>query len=246
MRHSNRGQGRVLIALALCICASLYAQTVPEAGVVTGSVAKTAPGTAAGKAMEAVSGQLSQAAADQAAPQAAQPTPQTAPTQVQSVQLPEPSGEVPLRVMVNKSILVNTTEKLKRVSVTDPAVADALVVTPNQVLVHGRAPGEVSLILWNDQEQSRAFDLRVDVDSTAAAEEIQKIFPVTASSATTSLGGCTVYMIPSSTSGVASNFSSERTWKTHCCSRFLTFSGVICESALWRWLIIVPEYVSQF
>jgi len=63
------------------------------------------------------------------------------------------------------------------VSVTDSAVADAMVVTPNQVLVHGRAPGEVSLILWNEQEQSRAFDLRVDVDATAAAEEIQKIFP---------------------------------------------------------------------
>lgn len=178
MRHSNRGQSRVLIAaLALCICAPLYAQTVSEAGAVTGSVAKTAPGTAAGKAMEAASGQLSPAAAEQAAPQPAQSAPQTAPAQVPAVPLPEQGGEVPLRVMVNKSILVNTTEKLKRVSVTDPSVADALVVTPNQVLVHGRAPGEVSLIMWNEQEQSRAFDLRVDVDSTAAAEEIQKIFP---------------------------------------------------------------------
>jgi pilus assembly protein CpaC len=178
MHYSNRGQSRVLIAaLALCICAPLYAQSVSEAGAVTGSVAKTAPGTAAGKGVEAASGQLSQAAAGQAAPQPAQSTPQAAPAQVQPAQLPEPAGEAPLRVMVDKSILVNTTEKLKRVSVTDPSVADALVVTPNQVLVHGRAPGEVSLILWNEEEQSRAFDLRVDVDSTAAAEEIQKIFP---------------------------------------------------------------------
>ena len=42
----------------------------------------------------------------------------------------ESQGSAPLRVMVGKSLLINTTERLKRVSVTDPAVADALVVTP--------------------------------------------------------------------------------------------------------------------
>jgi Flp pilus assembly secretin CpaC len=31
--------------------------------------------------------------------------------------------------MVGKSLLINTTERLKRVSVTDPNVADAIVVT---------------------------------------------------------------------------------------------------------------------
>jgi len=61
--------------------------------------------------------------------------------------------------------------------VTDPAIADALVVTPNQVLLHGRAPGEVSLLLWDEQERSRSFDLRVDVDATAAAEEMKRLFP---------------------------------------------------------------------
>ena len=89
----------------------------------------------------------------------------------------EPQGSAPLRVMVGKSLLINTSERLKRISVTDPAVADALVVTPTQVLVHGRTPGEVSLLIWDEAERSRAFDLRVDVDVTAAAEEIHRIFP---------------------------------------------------------------------
>src|ERR1051325_6668779 len=90
----------------------------------------------------------------------------------------QPSQEAaPLRVMVGKSVLINTSERLKRVAVTDPAVADALVVTPNQVLVHGRAPGEVSLLLWDEQERSRSFDLRVDVDVTTAAQEIHRLFP---------------------------------------------------------------------
>jgi len=86
-------------------------------------------------------------------------------------------GAAPLRVMVGKSLLINTTERLKRVSVADPAVADALVVTPTQVLVNGLAPGETSLLIWDELERSRSFDLRVDVDITAAAEEIRKLFP---------------------------------------------------------------------
>src|SRR5438105_6407264 len=86
-------------------------------------------------------------------------------------------GPAPLRVMVGKSLLINTTDRLKRVSVTDPEIADPQVITPTQVLVHGRSPGEVSLLIWDESERARSFDLRVDVDVTAAQEEVKRIFP---------------------------------------------------------------------
>jgi pilus assembly protein CpaC len=79
--------------------------------------------------------------------------------------------------MVGKSLLINTTERLKRISVTDPNIASALPITPTQILVHGRAPGEVSLLIWDELERSRSFDLRVDVDVSAAAEEEHRVFP---------------------------------------------------------------------
>jgi pilus assembly protein CpaC len=104
------------------------------------------------------------------------PAAQASTTTSTANQSPVPGGD-PLRVMVGKSILINTTERLKRVSVTDPAVADALVVTPTQVLVNGLSPGEVSLLIWDEMERSRSFDLRVDVDITAASEEIHRLFP---------------------------------------------------------------------
>ena len=103
--------------------------------------------------------------------------PAAAPNATSQTQEPEPSGSAPLRVMVGKSLLINTTERLKRVSVTDPTVADAQPVTPTQILVHGRSPGEVSLLIWDELERSRSFDLRVDVDVSAAAEEEKRIFP---------------------------------------------------------------------
>jgi pilus assembly protein CpaC len=110
---------------------------------------------------------------------APQPVPDQAPGPEASSSAPEAAaqGAAPLRVMVGKSLLINTTERLRRVSVTDDAVADAIVVTPTQILVHGRAAGEVSLLIWDELERSRSFDLRVDVDVSTAAEEERRVFP---------------------------------------------------------------------
>lgn len=118
-----------------------------------------------------------------------QAVPATAPTQPTaqqpadkgpqaSAQAPsEAEGGAPLRVMVGKSILINTTERIRRVSVTDPGVADPQVISPTQILVHGKSAGEVSLLIWDELERSRSFDLRVDVDVSGAAEEERRVFP---------------------------------------------------------------------
>ena len=111
---------------------------------------------------------------------AAQAPQETIPPAANQTTLPpqsQPTGSAPLRVMVDKSLLINTTERLKRISVTDPTVAYATVITPTQILVHGRAPGEVSLLIWDELERSRSFDLRVDVDVSACAEEEHRVFP---------------------------------------------------------------------
>ncbi len=119
-----------------------------------------------------------EAVSQQAATQAPQePTPPAAAQTTLPAQSAQPQGSAPLRVMVDKSLLINTTEQIKRISVTDPTVADPTVLTPTQILVHGRAPGEVSLIIWDENERSRSFDLRVDVDVSAAAEEEHRVFP---------------------------------------------------------------------
>ena len=112
---------------------------------------------------------------------AAAPPQEQAPSGTPQTTLPPQSaqsqGSAPLRVMVGKSLLINTTEPIKRISVTDPSVAYATPITPTQILVHGRAPGEVSLLIWDELERSRSFDLRVDVDVSAAAEEEHRVFP---------------------------------------------------------------------
>ena len=118
------------------------------------------------------------------------PSPQAAPPQTAPPQQERPSSaqnpagsqtpqepSVPLRLLTGKSLLVKTADRTRRVSVSDPTVANALVVTPNQILIEGRSPGEVSLIIWNEYEESRSFDVRVEVDTTAVADELKRDFP---------------------------------------------------------------------
>ncbi|MGB8063606.1 MAG: type II and III secretion system protein family protein [Candidatus Sulfotelmatobacter sp.] len=112
-----------------------------------------------------------------AAGQTQAPVQPETPTATLPPQSQQPQGSAPLRVMVGKSLLINTTERLRRISVTDPSVAFAQPITPTQILVHGKAPGEVSLLIWDELERSRSFDLRVDVDVSACAEEEHRVFP---------------------------------------------------------------------
>ena len=144
----------MILVLAISAVVGAFGQTIPES---------TQP--------RAMIAEKSNPLAD---PGIQQPSAQQARAQQETQVQEEP---VPLRVMVDKSILINTTDRLKRVSITDPNVADAVVVTPNQLMIHGRAPGEVTLVVWDEQERSRSFDLRVDVDVSAAAEEIKHLLP---------------------------------------------------------------------
>lgn len=86
-----------------------------------------------------------------------------------------PTGE--LHLLVGRSLVLTSPTPLTRVSVADPSVADALVVTPNQVLVNGKKVGTVSLVLWDQNGQSQSFDVYVDLDITGIAQKVHEAFP---------------------------------------------------------------------
>src|SRR5262249_47204016 len=123
--------------------------------ILTAGLAVRMPGQDAAQAnvVAAAPSQMPQPTAPVTPPAPAAQQPQANPPGIQSQQVPETT--VPLRVMTNKSILINTAERMKRVSITDPSVADAVVVTPNQIMIHGRSPGEVTLVVWDEQDRSR-------------------------------------------------------------------------------------------
>ena len=53
-----------------------------------------------------------------------------------------------VRLTVGRSTLVDIGQPISRVSLTKADVADALVTSPSQLLVHGKTPGAISRVTW--------------------------------------------------------------------------------------------------
>ncbi|HVN82854.1 MAG TPA: type II and III secretion system protein family protein [Terriglobia bacterium] len=88
------------------------------------------------------------------------------------------TSDVPqLTVIASKSIIVNTADPIGRVSVTDQTVADAVVISPQQVLINGKTPGLVSLILWDRNGKTTSYDLVVEADVSLLQRQLEDQFP---------------------------------------------------------------------
>src|SRR3990172_5668173 len=86
-----------------------------------------------------------------------------------------PQGDVPgeLHVLVGRTLVINSPTPLIRISIADPAIAEALVISPTQVQINGKVPGAVSLVLWDERNQSQAFDLFVDLDILSISQNLR-------------------------------------------------------------------------
>ena len=73
--------------------------------------------------------------------------------------------------------MISSPARIKRVSLADPNIAEAIVVSPTQVLVNGRTPGGVSLLIWDESDQSQSFEVSVDIDVLGLSQKIHEVFP---------------------------------------------------------------------
>jgi Flp pilus assembly secretin CpaC len=124
----------------------------------------------------AVPGALAQQQPAQSQP-AAPPAQTTAPTPVPANQQTESEAPQTLHLLVGRSIVISSPARIKRVSLADSNIAEAIVVSPTQVLVNGKTPGGVSLIIWDESDQSQAFEVSVDIDVLGLSQKIHEVFP---------------------------------------------------------------------
>lgn len=82
-----------------------------------------------------------------------------------------------ISVTINKSMVFRLAERAKRVSVSQPEVADVLVVSPNQLLINGKAVGTTSLIVFDEKGEVSNYDLVVTPDVAALRGQLRSIFP---------------------------------------------------------------------
>jgi pilus assembly protein CpaC len=89
----------------------------------------------------------------------------------------QPQTAPAITVTVNKSMVFRLAEKAKRVSVSQPQVADVLVVAPSQLLINGKAVGTTSLIIFDEKGEVSNYDLIVAPDVAAMRNQLRSIFP---------------------------------------------------------------------
>src|SRR5574339_530062 len=78
------------------------------------------------------------------------------------VKMPEPKQ---VSLVVGKSTVLDMPAVIKRASLADPQIADAIVLSPRQIYVTGKGYGTTNLTLWGKDDQVIAvFDLDVGID----------------------------------------------------------------------------------
>jgi len=97
--------------------------------------------------------------------------------QSQSTQQSAAEGNDRLHLLVGRSLVISSPTRVKRISVADPNITDAIVISPYQVLLNGKTPGGVSLIIWDESDQSQTFEIFVDQDILGLSQKIREVFP---------------------------------------------------------------------
>jgi len=83
-----------------------------------------------------------------------------------------------LSLTVGKSIIIQSPEPVKRVSLVAPEIADVMVLTPYQIYLMGKAPGITNLTLWGmDNKVTAILDLEISPDISRLKEIVHKILP---------------------------------------------------------------------
>ena len=85
---------------------------------------------------------------------------------------------VAVNVLVGQSRVINFDRPVGRFSVSNPEIAEAVLVTPDQVLVNGKAFGQVNFIAWEQTGgQFLVFDVYVRANLSLIDSQIRTLFP---------------------------------------------------------------------
>ena len=75
-----------------------------------------------------------------------------------------------------RSTILETPFDVTRIAITNPAIADATVVRQREILIDGKAPGTVSLIVWGGDVRIQ-YDIVVEQPITPLEQQLQLLFP---------------------------------------------------------------------
>jgi len=80
-----------------------------------------------------------------------------------------------LVVAVGKSVLVDCAQPIERIAVGSGDFAEATAVSPTEIMINGKAPGETSLIVWQQGGGRQFFNVQVRASSYTANDKLDSL-----------------------------------------------------------------------
>ena len=81
-------------------------------------------------------------------------------------------------MLVGQSRVINFDKPVGRFSVSNPEIAEAVLVTPDQVLVNGKGFGQVNFIAWEQSGgEYLVFDVYVRANLSLIDSQMRALFP---------------------------------------------------------------------
>src|SRR5437867_2770867 len=85
---------------------------------------------------------------------------------------------IAVNVLVGQSRLISFDRPLERFSVSNPEIAEAVLVSGNQVVVNGKGFGQINLIAWErNSPRFVVFDVYVRANLSLIDAQIRALFP---------------------------------------------------------------------
>jgi pilus assembly protein CpaC len=81
-----------------------------------------------------------------------------------------------MTLSVGRGQLVQFPDEASRVSVSDPTIADAVVVSAHEVVLNGKAPGNTTIMIWHGEYVS-PYEVTVEPDLSVIQRQLQASFP---------------------------------------------------------------------
>jgi pilus assembly protein CpaC len=85
---------------------------------------------------------------------------------------------IPVNVLVGQSKVISFDRPIERFSVSNPEIAEAVLVASNQVVVNGKAFGQINFVAWEKGTGSfLVFDVYVRTNLSLIDSQIRALFP---------------------------------------------------------------------
>ena len=81
-----------------------------------------------------------------------------------------------MTLTVGRGQLLQFPDEASRVTVSDPATADAVVVSPHEVVLNGKAPGNTTIMIWHGAFIS-PYEITVEPDLSEIQQQLRDSFP---------------------------------------------------------------------